>query len=295
VVYIAFGLILYVAVASEGSRRLDHLAILVLAPAVTINIWCGQNGFLTAALLIGGLTQLDRRPALAGILFGLLSIKPQLGVLLPVMLALTGRWRSIAAAAATIALLALATALVFGPEVWAAYIRDAMPVQSRYAFEGFSNFMVQMPTAFMNAKVAGLPLWACFAVQGVVSAATLAAVVWTYWRRRDPVLSMAVLVTAVFTVTPYAFNYDMVVFGWVIVRLMDRADNAPLDYALMLAVFATPALTVVMGMTGVLPFSSAAIIALLARLVWRLHQEETTSSARRSLQAGAGKAHGAAF
>lgn len=269
-VYCVFGLILYVAVASEGSRRCNHLAILVLAPAVTINIWCGQNGFVTAVLLIGGLTQLDRRPVLAGILFGLLSIKPQLGVLLPLMLALTGRWRTIVAAAATIALLVAATALVFGPEVWIAYVRDAMPVQSLYTFEGVHNFMMQMPTAFMNAKLAGLPLWACFAVQGVVSAATLAAVIWTFWRRRDPVLSIALFVTAAFTVTPYAFNYDMVVFGWVIIKLMDRADNTPLDYALMLAVFATPAFTIVMGMTGVLPFSSLPIIAFGARLAWRL-------------------------
>lgn len=274
VLYSLFGFLLYITVASEGSRRLDHLAILVLAPAVTINIWCGQNGFITAALLIGGLTQLDRRPVLAGILFGLLSIKPQLGVLLPLMLVMTGRWRTIVAASATIAVLVVATALVFGPDVWTAYIRDAMPPQRRYAFESFSNFMMQMPTPFMNAKVAGLPLWACFVVQGAVSAATLTAVVWTFWRRRDPVLSMALFVTAIFTVTPYAFNYDMVVFGWVIVKLMNRTDNEPVDYALMLAVFATPALTVVMGMSGVLPFSSAMLIAFGARLWWRMARQQ---------------------
>jgi alpha-1,2-mannosyltransferase len=275
VVYTLFGLALYLAVANGGALRLDHLAILILAPAVTINIWAGQNGFLTAALLIGGLTQLDRRPVLAGVLIGLLSIKPQLGVLIPLMLAMTGRWRVIVAAAVTVVALVATTALVFGPEVWTAYLRDAMPPQRRYAFEGFSNFMMQMPTPFMNAKVAGLPLWACFAVQGVVSAATLAAVIWTYWRRRDPVLSTALFVTAIFTVTPYAFNYDMVVFGWVIVTLVDRDDNTPLDYALMLAVFATPALTVVMGMTGVMPFSSLPLVAFGARLAWRMAKKET--------------------
>lgn len=274
VVYTLIGLALYLAVANGGARRLDHMAILILAPAVTINIWAGQNGFLTAALLIGGLTQLDRRPILAGILFGLLSIKPQLGVLIPLMLVLTGRWRVIVAAAVTVVALVAATALVFGSEVWTAYLRDAMPPQRRYAFEGFSNFMMQMPTPFMNAKVAGLPLWACFAVQGVVSAATLAAVVWTYWRRRDPVLSTALFVTAIFTVTPYAFNYDMVVFGWVIVTLIDRDDNTPIDYALMLLVFATPALTVVMGMTGIMPFSSLPLVAFGARLWWRMAREE---------------------
>jgi alpha-1,2-mannosyltransferase len=133
-----------------------------------------------------------------------------------------------------------------------------------------------MPTAFMNAKIAELSMAACIAIQAVVSAATLAAVIWTFWRRRDPVLSMALFVTAIFTVTPYSFNYDMVVFGWVIVTLMDRADNEPVDYALMLAVWATPALTVALGMTGFLPISSLALIAFGARLWWRMgHQEQT--------------------
>ena len=98
VLYCLGGLLVYLAVVTEGERRLDHLLLLVLAPAVTVNIWCGQNGFWTTALLAGGLIQLDRRPLLAGVLFGMLSIKPQLGVLLPLMLALTGRWRTIAAA-----------------------------------------------------------------------------------------------------------------------------------------------------------------------------------------------------
>src|SRR5437763_1206370 len=109
VLYCALGLILYVAVVSDGERRWDHITLLALAPAVTLNVWTGQNGFLTTALLIGGLLQLDRRPVLAGVLFGLLSIKPQLGFLLPVMLVLTGRWRVVAAAAITIVLLAALT------------------------------------------------------------------------------------------------------------------------------------------------------------------------------------------
>ena len=57
----SLGLTLYLAVATDGQRRPDHLLMLILAPPVTVNIWCGQNGFMIAALLIGGLTQLDRR------------------------------------------------------------------------------------------------------------------------------------------------------------------------------------------------------------------------------------------
>lgn len=281
VVYSLLGLVLYLAVVSEGARRVDHLLLLLIAPAVTVNIWTGQNGFLITALLVGGLIQLDRRPILAGVLFGLLSVKPHLGLLLPIMLVLTGRWRTIAATVATIAVLVLVAAFVFGPEVWIAYVRDAMPTQSRVVLDGFSNYMVHLPTAFMNAKVAGLPLAACIAIQAVVSVVTLAAVVWTFWRRRDPVLSSAVFITAVFTVTPYAFNYDMVLFSWVILKLMDRDDNGAWDYGLMLTVWAMPFLTVVMGFSNVLPISSLAILAFGARLIWRIRAIERLSASDR--------------
>jgi Glycosyltransferase family 87 len=156
ILHCVLGLALYLAVVTDGQRRPDHLLLLILAPAVTVNIWCGQNGFLIAALLVGGLIQLDRRPVLAGVLFGLLSIKPQLGVLLPVMLVLTGRWRTIAAAAATIAVLFAATTFVFGWKVWSAYVNDAMPTQARVFLKDFEHFMTHMPTAFMGARVAGV-------------------------------------------------------------------------------------------------------------------------------------------
>ena len=60
-----------------------------------INIGHGQNGFLTAALLGGALVVLDRRPILAGILIGLLVYKPQYGLMIPIVLAVSGRWRAL--------------------------------------------------------------------------------------------------------------------------------------------------------------------------------------------------------
>jgi alpha-1,2-mannosyltransferase len=277
VVYSALGLVLYIWVVRDGERRADHLLLVALAPAAMLNIWTGQNGFVTTALLMGGLLQLDRRPITAGVLFGLLSIKPQLGVLLPLMLALTGRWRTIAAAAATIAALFALTALVFGAKVWPAYWYDAMPTQTNVVFGVFQHYMVHMPTAFMNAKVAGLSTPVALGIQGVVSAMTVAAVIWTYWRRRDPVLSQALFLTAIFSVTPYAFNYDMGVFSWVVLKLMDRSDNKTWDYAAMLAVWAVPFFTVPMGITVILPLSFVPVFALGARLVWRMRQEERTA------------------
>ena len=82
--------------------------------------------------------------------------------------------------------------------------------------------------------------------------------------------------------TPYAFNYDMVVFGWVIVKLMDRADNNGCDYALMLAVWIIPFLTVPLGIAGV-PISSLPMFAFAIRLLWRMHKLQTAQSTSRDV------------
>ena len=96
--YIAWcvvGIALYLF-AWSGAVPRQRMLFLAVAPAVAVCIFFGQNGFYTAALLIGGLLNLDRRPVLAGVLFGILTIKPQLGLLLPVMLLLERRWLTIA-------------------------------------------------------------------------------------------------------------------------------------------------------------------------------------------------------
>ena len=94
-------------------------------PAVFVNVGHGQNAFFTAALLGGFLTLLNRRPVIAGILLGLLSYKPQFGLLIPLVLLVTGRWTTILSATATVAALIGASTLLFGMSVWHAFIESA--------------------------------------------------------------------------------------------------------------------------------------------------------------------------
>ncbi|MBU6299563.1 MAG: DUF2029 domain-containing protein, partial [Alphaproteobacteria bacterium] len=94
-------LALYLAAVSLLLPRPRDPLWLLLAlafPAVFVNLGHGQNGFLTTALFAGALGLLDRRPVIAGILFGLVAYKPQFGVIIPLVLAVSGRWRCFAAA-----------------------------------------------------------------------------------------------------------------------------------------------------------------------------------------------------
>ena len=262
------GLALFAVAARAGGIAARNLPFVVLAPAVAANVFSGQNGFLTAALLIGGLTALERRPILAGVLFGILTVKPQLGLLLPVMLLLTGRWRTIAAAAATTAALIAVTAALYGPDIWIECLTKTGPQQVRLLQTmGFHL----MPSAFAGMRQLGLPVEAAWAVQAVQSAAALAATVWTFWRRRDPTLSLALLVTATFLLTPYSYYYDLPVLAYVAGLLRQRDDNTAADHCLILAAWALPlAMVLVHPVLPQLPVACLVLPALGTRLLWRL-------------------------
>src|SRR3546814_9794178 len=61
----------YAEVVRRLTDRWSGTALTLLAfPGVLLNIGHGQNGFLTAALMGGGVLLLERRPWLAGALFG---------------------------------------------------------------------------------------------------------------------------------------------------------------------------------------------------------------------------------
>lgn len=263
------GLAAYLFAAAPKGGDWRAVLLIVAAPAVMMNLFAGQNGFFSAALMIGGLSLSDRRPRLAGVLFGLMTLKPQLAVLLPVMLAVSGRWRVLAAAAATAMPLFAATGLIFGFAIWADYVRLALPVQTAImnVEGGFAPAM--MPTIFVGARMIGVPVAAAYAAQGAVSLAALAAVIWTSAKGRDPVLSQALFVTATFLATPYAFSYDMVVFGWVIVQLRQRGGETRWDAALAVVIWLLPTLMIPFGVYNV-PAAPLVLLGFGGRLIWRL-------------------------
>jgi hypothetical protein len=82
--------------------------ILAVTPCpVLFNFGLGQNGFLTAGLVGLSLTFTERRPWLSGIFLGLLTYKPQFGILFPFALLASRNWRALVSATATSVVLGL--------------------------------------------------------------------------------------------------------------------------------------------------------------------------------------------
>jgi len=105
-------------------------------------------------------------------------------------------------------------------------------------------------------------------------------VVWTFYRQRDEVLSLCLLVTAIFLFTPYSFCYDMVMLAWVAAVLRQRNDNAPIDHYLILFVWTLPATMWVVGATLHIPLGIIILPAFAGRLLWRLALTTATSQSR---------------
>jgi hypothetical protein len=273
--YIAWcviGIALYLFACASALPR-ERLLFLAVAPGVAVCVFFGQNGFYTAALLIGGLLALDRRPVLAGVLFGILTIKPQLGLLLPIILLLERRWATIASAAATVALLFVATAMLFGWDVWLDYWHKIVP-QQMWLTENAGGLMFSLVSSlFFGARLIYLPLGVAWAIQYAGSAFAVAAVVWTYWKRRDANLSLALFVTATFLFTPYILNYDMVMFGFVVALLRDRPDNTMRDHWLLLAVWSLPVTMMFAGAIWI-PLAPVVLVMFACWLLRRLAQGE---------------------
>ncbi len=268
------GLALFVWTGRGEKFSWSRILFLALSPMALVGIITGQNGFYTAALLIPAIANWDRRPALSGFLFGLLTVKPQLILLIPVVLILTRRWRCLAFAGATTGAMAVLTSAIFGPSIWTDYFAQAVPVQNLVMMHGTGLMLDAMPTPFMNVRLLGLPLTVAWAVQGIVSALSLTAVVWTFWKPRDPLLSTALLLTASLVFTPYAFNYDMPALMIALAQLRDRTDNDRTDIKFILAVWVLPVVMMVVGLFGNITGSALVLIVFGNRLLKRLRAQE---------------------
>ncbi len=192
-------------------RPATCLAI-VFSPAAIETVLAGQNGAITAAMLEGGLLLVDRRPLLAGLLFGMLTTKPQLGVLLPVCLVAAGRWRVIAATAATSLALLGASAAAFGWSAWVWYATDVRQFMTAQILDQpyGAAFQRLMATPFILARWMQAPLPLAYTVQMLATAAC-AVVAWRAWRMpdADPKARMALTGSLALLATPYGFSWDM--------------------------------------------------------------------------------------
>jgi alpha-1,2-mannosyltransferase len=258
--------------AGEGNLWL----VLALAfPAVFVNLGHGHNGFLTAALIGAALTQLDRRPLLAGALIGLMVYKPQFGILFPLVLAATGRWRTFAAAAATVAALVVVTTLAFGVSVWDAFA-VSMSFTRTVVLEAGGTGWHKIQSVFSLMRMWGGPVALAYAVQSAVTLGLAVALVWLWRAKAGFPLKAAALIIASILATPYSLDYDMMALAPAIAFLAVngfRHGFAPYEKTALAALWIAPLVARTVALAILIPVGVLCMAVVFGLIVHRAAQE----------------------
>jgi hypothetical protein len=182
------------------------------SPAVVTSAVFGQNGALTAALMVGALVLAPSRPVLAGLLAGLLTVKPHLGVLLPFVFIAAGNWRAFLSAAVTAVAMVVVTGLLFGFDTWLLFYERTRPLMAAIMEAPYPQlYHANALTVFIMGRSLGLSVLGSYALQGLATLAAIAVVVWL-WRRQSGIgLGDRVVLTALLSIlaTPYGYTYDL--------------------------------------------------------------------------------------
>ena len=205
-------LVPYLAVMRAIVGRPIGLLLALAFPVVLNNALISQNGFLTAALVGGTLLFMPTRPVLAGICLGLLTYKPQYGVLFPLILVATGQWRVIVSAGVVTILLAAVSCLAFGTASWLEFIHGLSLVEQVFLSEGRADWG-KMQSLFTTVRYFGGSEHLAWMLQMGLTVVVGGALI-ALWRSRVRYsLKAAALATGTLLTTPYLFFYDVMVLA----------------------------------------------------------------------------------
>lgn len=174
----------------EATGRLTRLPwAILLTPIVVHGAFLGQTPMFIGGLIVLGMTLLNA-PVLAGALFGLaFATKPQVMLLLPVALAMSGHWRALLVMGTTGAFLCVAS-LVFGPELWLQWVH-CLPAFNALNASTETIHRIGVPVSFLPAALLAslLGLWLT--------------------RRADVSLRLLVVIAGSLLISPHAVSYEL--------------------------------------------------------------------------------------
>jgi hypothetical protein len=193
----------FVASAASIGKRYA-LPFALAHPGVVANFLIGQNGFLTASIFMLGSKLLDRAPLLSGAVFGLLVIKPQLGVLLPLAFIAGREWKAFLGAIASSVLALLLAALILGIDAYRGFF-GILPVYANGLAAGLWQWN-ELASPFAFLRFFGIPQAPALLAHGIVATGAVVLTCRAWWLRLDN--RGAILAAATMLVAPYLLTYD---------------------------------------------------------------------------------------
>jgi Glycosyltransferase family 87 len=197
---------------TPAGRSWLSLAVIATASVVLFNLTFGQLGLFLALAFVGALRLLPTRPVLAGVIIGLLTVKPQLGPLLVIVLLMRREWTAVAAACVSALALAGASLLLWGPDPWLAYIHTTVPFQAKLLQDMNGFYARVMTTPYGGFYALGAPTAIAMIAQVIVAVMVVIASIFVL-RRKTVAWPLQVVIIAfgASLLTPYMLAYDLAI------------------------------------------------------------------------------------
>ena len=220
--------------------RAAHLALLLGVFPVAFGVMVGQPGAWVAAAVATAWWLLRHdRPVWAGVVLSLIVLKPQLALLVPACLLVSGQAKAFGSWLVAMLLIGLVALALLGPDGLARY-RDVLAQTQTPAWDITRRYSISGPLGLG-------PLL------NITQVAVVAVALVTAWRRRaqGPEIPMAAGILGSLLATPYLGFQDflmLIVAGWLVLRAGATAFQVGLlvvGYALLqlaLVVLAIPIL-----------------------------------------------------
>src|SRR5216684_2595459 len=190
--------------------RAAHLALMLGVFPVAFGVMVGQPGaWVAAAVATAWWLMRNDRPVWAGLALSLLVIKPQLALLVPVCLLVSGHARTFGAWVVATLVIGLVALALLGPDALARY-RDVLAQTQTPAWDITRRYSISGPLGLG-------PLL------NVTQVAVVAVALVTAWRHRGagPETPIAAGIVGSLLATPYLGFQDflmLIVAGWLVLR-----------------------------------------------------------------------------
>jgi hypothetical protein len=207
---------------------------LIFAPAVFTAGFIGQTSLFVGALLFAATSMLSR-PVVAGVLFGLAAcVKPQVGVLIPLVLIGGRQWRVIVAAAVICCGVALLATTVYGVGIWCRWL-GSLPVFLNVNDAQLASHYISLPGIW---RAPALLIGAIFAYRA--------------GRQGEPIIGVIVAVVGALLGSLHAMNYDQAILTpFALTAALERRWRGLPYFAFLASPLAVGA-TLALGLVGCL-------------------------------------------
>ena len=190
----------HLAAPGAGRARVIFLVAAIGWLPIIYGLQLGQPALFVAAGVAACYALLQRgRDVEAGAVLGVLVLKPQLALLVPVVLLVSGRWRAFASSVVVLAAITAASLVALGPSGVTDYV-DRL------------NFATTIPENQAQTIAAWIHnLQVARVVQGLIAALTV-GVAYSL-RRRGPAVVIAVALIGGLAASPYVHYDDLAMLG----------------------------------------------------------------------------------